>query len=54
MCIRKNKAMTLHRFYKGLNNKFRKEVRLIGAFTLDQVYTIVQDYEKMEKMSRLS
>jgi len=33
--------MTLHRFYKGLNNNFRKNVRLIGAFTLDQAYTVV-------------
>ena len=39
--IRENKVMTLHRFYKGLNNNFRKNVRLIGAFTLDQAYTVV-------------
>jgi hypothetical protein len=47
--IRENEAMTLHRFYKGLNDDFRKEVRLIGALTLDQAYTVVQDYELLIK-----
>jgi len=47
--IRKNEAMTLHRFYKGLNDDFRKKVRLIGAFTLDQACTVVQDYELLIK-----
>jgi hypothetical protein len=36
-------------FCKGLNDDFRKEVRLIGVFTLDQAYTIVQDYELLIK-----
>jgi len=47
--IRENEAMNLHRFYKGLNDDFRKEIRLIGAFTLDQAYTVVQDYELLIK-----
>ena len=47
--IRENEAMTLHRFYKGLNDNFRKEIRLIGAFTLDQAYIVVQDYELLIK-----
>lgn len=33
--VRENKVMTLHRFYKGLDDDFRKYVRLIGIFTLD-------------------
>ena len=39
--IRQNKAMTLHRFYKGLNDDFGKKIRLISAFTLDKTYTVV-------------
>jgi hypothetical protein len=44
-----NKVMTLYRFCKGLNDDSKKEVRLISAFTLDQTYTIVQDYELLKK-----
>jgi len=47
--IRENKALTLRRFCKGLKDNFRKEVRLIGGFTLDQAYTVVQDYELLVK-----
>jgi len=43
--IRKNEAMTLRRFCKSLNDDFIKEVRLIGVFTLDQTYTVMQDYK---------
>jgi hypothetical protein len=39
--IRENEAMALRRFYKGLNDDFRKEIRFIGASILDQVYIIV-------------
>jgi hypothetical protein len=47
--IRDNKAKTLRRFCKGLNDDFIKEVMLIGAFTLDQDCTIMQDYELLIK-----
>jgi len=43
--IRENKALILCRFCKGLKDNFRKEIKLIGGFTLDQAYTVVQDYE---------
>jgi hypothetical protein len=43
--ISENKVMILRRFYKNLNDDFIKEVRLINGFTLDQFYTIVQDYK---------
>jgi len=43
--IRENKALILRRFCKGLKDNFRKKIRLIGGFTLDQAYTVVQDYE---------
>jgi hypothetical protein len=39
--IRENEGMALRRFYKGLNDDFRKEIRFIGASILDQVYIIV-------------
>jgi hypothetical protein len=47
--IRENKALTLRRFCKGLKDNFRKVVRLIGGFTLNQAYTVVQDYELLIK-----
>ena len=47
--IRENEAITLCRRCKGLNDDFKKEVRLIGAFTLDQTYIVVQDYELLIK-----
>jgi len=36
--------MTSRRFCKGMNDDFRKEIRLIGAFTINQTYTVMQDY----------
>ena len=36
--------MTLRKFCKGLNDNFRMKVMLIGVFTLEQVYNVVQDY----------
>jgi len=48
--ISENKVMILRRFYKNLNDDFRKEVRLINGFTLDQFYTIVQDYKLLIKI----
>ena len=47
--ISENKVMILRRFYKNLNDDFRKGVRLIGGFTIDQLYTIVQDYKLLIK-----
>jgi hypothetical protein len=48
--IRENEAMTLHIFCKGLNDDLKKKkIRLISAFPLDQVYTVVQDYELLIK-----
>jgi hypothetical protein len=51
--IRENKVMTLRRFYKGLNDNFRKNIRLISAFTLDQAYIIVQNYELLIKIQSI-
>ena len=48
--ISENKVMILRRFYKNLNDDFIKEVRLINGFTLDQFYTIVQDYKLLIKI----
>ena len=36
--MKKNKVMTLCRFYKGLNDDFRKVIMLIDDFTLNQAY----------------
>jgi hypothetical protein len=47
--ISENKVMILRRFYKNLNDDFRKGVKLIGGFTIDQLYTIVQDYKLLIK-----
>jgi hypothetical protein len=43
--MKKNKVITLCRFYKGLNNDFRKVIRLIDDFTLNQAYNYWSDYE---------
>jgi hypothetical protein len=40
--IKEDEVITLREFYKGLNDDFRKEIRLIGAFTQ-------QDYELLIK-----
>jgi hypothetical protein len=47
--IRKNEAMTLRRFCKGLNDDLRKEVKFQGVSTLNQAYTLVQDYKLVMK-----
>jgi hypothetical protein len=41
----KDEAMTLSRFRRGFNDAIRKELVLRGIDTLDQAYTLVQDYE---------
>jgi len=47
--IRENEAMTLRRFCKGLNDDLRKEVVFQGVSTLNQAYTLVQDYKLVMK-----
>jgi len=47
--IRENEAMTLRRFCKGLNDDLRKEVEFQGVSTLNQAYTLVQDYKLVTK-----
>jgi hypothetical protein len=47
--IRKNEAMTLRRFYKGLKDDLRREVVFQGVSTLDQTYTLVKDYKLVTK-----
>jgi hypothetical protein len=41
--------MTLRRFYKGLNDDFRREVVFQGVSTLNQAYTLVQNYKLVMK-----
>ena len=45
--------MTLRGFCKGLNDDFRKEIQLIGDFTLDQAYIVIQDYELLIKNQQI-
>jgi hypothetical protein len=48
--IRENEAMILHIFCKGLNDDLKKKKdQAHRCFPLDQVYTIVQDYELLIK-----
>jgi len=47
--IRENEALTLRRFCKGLNDDLRKEVEVQGVSTLNQAYTLVQDYKLVTK-----
>jgi hypothetical protein len=47
--IRENEAMTLRRFCKGLNDDLRKEVVFQGVSTLNQAYTLVQNYKLVTK-----
>jgi hypothetical protein len=39
----------MKRFWRGLNNDLRRELALCGITTLDQAYTLVQDYELVTK-----
>ena len=41
--------MTLSRFRKGLNDDIRREIVLRGVSTLDEAYTLVQNYELVTK-----
>lgn len=47
--IREDEATILSRFCKCLNDDFRKEIMLLGVFTFDQVYTVMQDYKLIIK-----
>jgi len=47
--IRENEAMTLRRFYKGLNDDLKREVLFQGVFTLNQAYIFVQNYKLVTK-----
>jgi len=41
--------MTLSRFRKGLNDDLRREVVLRGVSTLNEAYTLVQNYDLVIK-----
>ena len=41
--------MTLRRFYRDLNDDLRREVVFQGVSTLNQAYTLVQDYKLVTK-----
>jgi hypothetical protein len=47
--IRENKAMTLRRFCEGLNDDHSREVVFRGVSTLNQAYTLVQNYKLVMK-----
>ena len=47
--IRENKAMTLRRFCEGLNDDLSREVVFRGVSTLNQAYTLVQNYKLVMK-----
>jgi hypothetical protein len=47
--IREDEVMTLSRFQKGLNDDLRREVVLRGVSTLDNAYTLVQNYDLVTK-----
>jgi hypothetical protein len=41
--------MTLSRFLKDLNDDLKREIMLRGVSTLDEAYTLVQNYELVIK-----
>jgi hypothetical protein len=43
--------MTLSRFWKGLKDDFWREVVFKGVSTLDEAYTLMQNYELVIKVS---
>jgi len=47
--VRVDEVMTLSRFQKGLNNDLRREVMLNSVSTLDEAYTLVQNYNLVIK-----
>ena len=47
--IREDEMMTLSRFQKGLNDDLRREVVLRGVSTLNEAYTLVQNYDLVIK-----
>jgi hypothetical protein len=44
-----DEVMTLSRFRRGLNDDLKKELLLREITTLDQAYTLIQDYELTTK-----
>ena len=52
--IRENATITLRRFCKGLNDDLRREVVFQGISTLNQAYTLVQDYKLVTKNQRMN
>ena len=49
--IKEDERMTLSHFWQGLNDDLRKELVLRKVTTLEQAYTIVQNYELISKPS---
>jgi len=47
--VREDEVMTLSRFRKGLNDDLRRDVVLRGVSTLDEAYTLVQNYGLVTK-----
>jgi hypothetical protein len=47
--VREDEKMTLNRFWKGLNDDLKREVVFRGMSTLDEAYTLVQNYELVIK-----
>ena len=47
--VREDGVMTLSRFQKGLNDDIRREVVLRGVSTLDNAYTLIQNYDLSQK-----
>jgi len=47
--VKEDEVMTLSRFQKGLNDDLRREVVLKGVSTLDEAYTLVQNYGLVTK-----
>ena len=46
---REDEVMTLSRFRKDLNDDLRREIVLRGVSTLDEAYTLVQNYDLVTK-----
>jgi hypothetical protein len=47
--IREDDAITLSGFLKGLKDYLRRDVVLKGVSTLEEAYTLVQNYELVIK-----
>ena len=47
--VREDEVMTLKRLREGLNDDLRREVVLRGVSTLNEAYTVVQNYDLVIK-----